>query len=206
MVAAAPFALVAPLFSKKYQADATLSQLLVIVSSLIAPLATYFSLEVLGHQKLSHFSFVPISKILIILALIIISSLLLSSKMNFFTSSTWYKFQSKSSSLIIALLVYIFWGQTWPLFARRAVGVDEVIIVSIIMLFMDFGIFFLLKTVKKLTHGTESDAIRVTLSMRNLAIPATIIAAYSPSTLFIPAIGFICHILLFNYLAIAKKI
>jgi predicted Na+-dependent transporter len=206
LVICAPFALIAPIFTRKHHGDSQLSQNLIALSILISPIIYFAMLRIFDTKGLSAFSIVPTTKLMLLFTVLIFTSAFVSSFIPFFKTKKWLKYQGHTSSFIIAILVYIFWGQTWPLLSSKTINIKKIVSVSIIMLFLDFGIFYILKYMNKFTELEIAKSLRITLSMRNLAIPAILIATYSPSTLFIPAIGFISHILLFNFLAIKKNL
>ncbi|NQZ17768.1 MAG: hypothetical protein HRT44_00690 [Bdellovibrionales bacterium] len=206
LVICSPFALIAPLFTRKDQGDLYLSQSLIVLSTLMCPALVYFMLKFFDPQAIIPLSTVPVSRILTLLAVIMLFTMLVSPFVNIFKTPYWYTFQSYFSSISIAALVYIFWGQTWPLINSTQVSNKTLVFMGAFLLCLDFLVYFLLRFLNTYSDPEQAKATRITLSMRNMAVPTALVATFIPNSLFIPALGFASHILFFNFLAIRKKI
>jgi len=76
-----------------------------------------------------------------------------------------------------------------------------------LVFFQDFGIFWISRLLfARFFALSTANALTVTLSMKNVAIAAGLLLFYDPKASFPPAVAFMAHAFLFNFIPIFKKL
>jgi predicted Na+-dependent transporter len=201
-----PIAIVAQNFTKLHKADEELSFLLMIFSMVCFPLVIFVALNFT--QQTMHLRPIIVDmSILIFFPLVLgefikkIDKILFKNKIIFY----WKKMASEFNMLAIAFLAFIYLGASVSKINLNYTSNRELLCVFVVILFQDFGIYFLARWVmKKLFSSEKANAIAISLSMKNLAVSGAILLIYDPKASLASAIGFLVHALFYNYLALKK--
>jgi len=197
-----PVALVAPFFTRLVKGDCELAFLLVIVSTFLCPLITPFMLEVL---QVSHSSmhFLPLTKYMLLLVTTpLVLSFLVSRYLRGIKKRIG-RFSSLLNVTCLSLLIFSLFGTAASRISLNYFSQSTLLTLLFLAFFQDFGVLFLSRT---LGHFFPLETFRtwiVCLSMKNVAISAGILLFYDPRASLPPALVFLAHAFLFNFLALS---
>jgi predicted Na+-dependent transporter len=200
----APYAIVAPLFIEKLKIDGGTSILLIILSMIICPFVIPWLLPMIGGASLV----IHTKPLFLFLIIISIGPLLFATffqKINPTLVKKVAVYKHFIASGLLALLIYALFGSAIHTWHRHA-NLENWLLVLGFHLVLDFGLFFILVICfKKFFSANLNLTYSLTLSMRNMAIPASLLLAYDPEFAFVPAFGFIIHAFYFNFLGILSR-
>lgn len=201
-----PIAIVAPGFTKLHKGDEELSFLLMIASMIFFPVAVFLTLN-FTNQTL-HLRPIIIDMLILIFFPLFLGELIKRIDLKFFNQkiiNNWKKIASEFNMLAIAFLAFIYLGASVSKLNLNYTPWAELIGVLIVILFQDFGVYFLAKMIAgQFFEKDKAVALAISLSMKNLAISGAILLIYDPKASLASAVGFFAHALFFNYLVIAK--
>ncbi|MBC7539166.1 MAG: hypothetical protein H7281_10115 [Bacteriovorax sp.] len=201
-----PVAIVAPNFSKMHNGDEDLSFLLMIASMIFFPVAVFFALN-LTHQTL-HLRPIIIDMLILIFFPILLGEIIKWIDQKFFSqklTTRWRKIAAEFNMLAIAFLAFIYLGASVSKLNLSYTPWKELFGVFVIILFQDFGVYFLARWIMRQFFSEEkAQALTISLSMKNLAVSGAILLFYDPKASLASAMGFFTHALFFNFLVINK--
>lgn len=201
-----PAAIVAPYFTRLIQGDEELSFLLMVTSMLLCPLITPLMLELLVGDIVP-FQTWPLFKNMLLLVTVPLG-------ISFLISVYLPKVRQKVTPYLsilnmgsLSILVFILWGNAiGRLNLSYTSPLDIMVIVSLVF-FQDFGILWISRLLFARYFALyTANALTVTLSMKNVAIAAGLLLFYDPKASFPPAVAFVAHAFLFNFIPIFKKL
>jgi len=204
-----PVAIVAPFFTDMLDGNKELSFVLLLLSMLLCPFITPIILSWLIGPLYPVSTWLIFKNMLIIIPLPLLVSYLIQ---RFFPRIC--KVFSRNIAFLnfisLFFLIFILFGVTvfhlnlsyisfWVLTNTLA----KLLLVTFIQ---DFGIFFLSWFLFSFLVNKETNrALKVSFSMKNIAIAAGLLLLHDPRAAIAPAIGFIAHASLFNAIPVFKK-
>ncbi len=201
-----PVAIVAPSFSKMFNADEELSILLVIISMFLFPLALYVAM-ILTNNSL-HLSPILIDMIILVFFPVFLGLVLKWLDKNFFQNNMikfWKQIAAEFNMFSIAFLAFIYFGASVAKINLNYTSWTEILGVLGIIFFQDFGVYFLSKwLMRKFFSEEKAMALCISISMKNMAVSGAILLFYDPKASLASAVGFLIHAIFFNFLVIHK--
>ncbi|MBU0481248.1 MAG: hypothetical protein KKG47_09115 [Proteobacteria bacterium] len=201
-----PLALVAPFFSRQLGGDEELAFLLMVLSTLLAPLLSPLLLTVL------------VSSVLPVRVVPFMKNMLLLVTVPLLTSFLLVRVFPKIRALLapalplanmgaLSVLIFILFGSAA---GRLSLGYESgwlPVKLLLLAFFQDFGVLFLTRVLAgKLFSEKVAVTMMVALSMKNVAIAASILLFYDPRAAIAPAMVFIAHACLFSFIPGFRKV
>jgi len=110
------------------------------------------------------------------------------------------------NAIFLSLLIFVLFGVSSRAINFNYINYIDLIHLVIIALFQDFGVFILISILlKKHFQRKKLNAIKVTLSIKNVALASSILLFYDPKAALAPSICFISHAIIFNFIPVFKK-
>lgn len=197
-----PVALVAPYFTRLHEADEQLSFLLMVSSMVLCPLIVPVVLAMLFSSAVS-LNLIPLMRYMVLL---VTAPLLLSIVVGRFLPGVRrgiLRFGHVINMVSLSLLIFTLFGSIRGRVGLYYTDTAEIVVLFALVLLQDFGVLI---AARRMLGGVVpdkvADALSISLSMRNVAIAAGVLLVYDPRASFVPALAFVAHALLFNFLGI----
>jgi len=106
----------------------------------------------------------------------------------------------------LGVLIFILFGTAVGRLNLGYESTGELGKLLVLAFFQDFGVLFLARILaKKFFAAQDANALMVSLSMKNVAIAASILLFYDPRASIAPAAVFIAHAFLFSFLPSCRR-
>lgn len=201
-----PAAIVAPYFTRLIRGDEELSFFLMAISMLLCPLITPLMLEWLVGDIVA-FQIWPLFKNMLLLVTVPLS-------ISFTISAYLPKLRQKVTPYLsllnmssLSVLVFILWGNAIGRLNLSYTSLADIMVIVSLVFFQDFGILCISRLLfARYFDFSTANALTITLSMKNVAIAAGLLLFYDPKASFPPAVAFVAHACLFNFIPIFKRL
>jgi predicted Na+-dependent transporter len=201
----APTAFVAPFFCKLHGADTKDSILHIFASTLLFPLAMFVYLTYLlpsGH-------YVDVKSVVSLLLLITFLPMVLGlgvSKLLPVARRHLLPWNGLLNSVILGALMFILCGSSFNKLRLSHLMEPDIISVIILLLVLDFGVYYIMRYfAASWLDRSRAQALSISVSLRNLAIPAGLLLSFQPKAAIVPALGLVIHAVFFQWLAQTGK-
>lgn len=200
-----PVALVAPFFTGKLAGDEEFSFLLMVVSTLLAPLVAPLLLKLMTASILP-VRVAPLMKIMLLLVTVpLLCSFLINEKLPKVRAAV-LPYLGIGNAVALSLLIFILFGNAVGRLNIGYSGVGEIGGLLFLAFVQDFGVLFLARLLAGRVFPVRiANALMVTLSMKNVAIATGILLFYDPRASLAPALVFIAHACLFSFIPAARN-
>ena len=200
-----PVAMVAPFFTGIVGGDKELSFMLMVTSMLASPFVTPFLVEFyLGPVIPISTWFMFKTMIVFIPAPLAISVLV--KKFLPYVDRTARNNMTALNIICLSVIIFILFGVSFNRMSLNYVTYGELGALGFLALFQDFGTLLIAGFICSMIYTKkETSSLKVSLSMRNIAIAAGILLFYDPKAALAPAVGFIAHALLFSFIPVFRK-
>ncbi len=197
-MALTPTAVVVPFFTRLYGGDKELSFLVMLTSTLLAPLVIPTGLSLLVPEVRSVPPLLLFSRIAILVPFPILLSWVITRFVPTITASI-------RSSLplmnFLALTILIFIQVSSALRSILTYRIDPTVLLPIFALafIMDFSLFLLFPVLGRMLRNTRmAQSIVLSAGMKNIAIASTLLLSVYPRAALVPTVAFIAHAFLFT--------
>jgi predicted Na+-dependent transporter len=201
----APTAFVAPFFCKVRHAEAKDGISNIFVSTLLFPVASFIFLTFL--LRSTHF--VDTQSVLALVLLITFLPMALGlgiSRLLPTVRTRLLPYNGVMNSLLLGALMFILCGSSFNKLRLSHLLEPDIITIIFLLLFMDFGVYYLMKYFAGAwLDRARAEALAISVSMRNLAIPAGLLLSFQPKAAIVPALGLVIHAFFFQWLARPPK-
>jgi BASS family bile acid:Na+ symporter len=201
----APTAFVAPYFCKLRGGDADQAIVNILISTLLFPIISLIYISCF----LSVQHFLDMNSVVLLVFLVTILPLILSLLLNRFlpkVKQSIEPLQLPINSLLLAALMFILCGSAFNKLRPSHFLETEIIFAILLLIILDFGVYF---GVRFLFSGKSSESktrtLAISVSLRNLAIPASLLLSLQPKASIIPGLGLVIHCFFFYWLGRPKK-
>jgi len=188
----APSALVVPLFLRRNGGNTSLGVAIVVTSTLLCPLVMVPMLGFLGvnegflDTRALFLTLLPLTVIPVGFGLLLTSVFPAVRK-------PLLRHAPLLNSWLLGILLFILVGSALPRMPLRLWWNADIFVLLALMLWMDFGVYFLVRRI-----WNETAAIAV--SARNFAIPASLLLFFDPRAALPAALGLVVHAFFFEWL------
>ncbi|UCG38405.1 MAG: hypothetical protein JSV00_09530 [bacterium] len=199
-----PAAIVAPFFTRIHDSDEELSFLIMVLSTLVCPVAVPLLLKLLAGPSIA-FEMFSLVKFMVLL---VSAPLLLSYATARFLPGVKRRLlphMGLLNMLSLSVLIFIFFGNATSRLNLNYASVVSLAKILLLVFVQDFGVLFLSRFVlAPYFDRSRLNALAITLSMKNVAIAAAVLLFYDPKAALPPAMAFIAHACLFNFIPLAR--
>ena len=200
-----PSAIVAPFFTQVIDGDEELSFLLMVSSMLLCPIISPLMLNLLIGELIPIQTW-PLFKYMVLLITV---PLMISFLISSYAPSIKRKIHPHLpllNMISLSILIFVLWGNAISRLNLSYTMPSDIAIIIILVFFQDFGILFISRLIfSRLYQGPSARALAISLSMKNVAIAAGLLLFYDPRASFPPAMAFIAHAFLFNFIPVFRK-
>lgn len=197
-----PLALVAPYFTRVNGADEQLSFLVMVASMILCPIIAPLVLTALFSTSVS----LNLSPLLRYMVLLVTAPLIVSMLIGHFLPGLrrfLLRFEYITNILTLSLLIFALFGAARGRININYVDPAEIAALLALVFLQDFGVLVAArKVLGYITPPSIADSLAISLSMKNVAIAAGILLVYDPRASLVPALAFVAHAFLFNFLAV----
>lgn len=197
-----PSALVIPYFCVKRKGDVDLGFVIMVTSTLLCPLILPLMLKI-GPKAgfLINQWIVAKAIVLLVFLPLVLSQLVVRYMVSL--KSLLIRNQGKLNSLLLSLMVYLFFGSAIARVNIYFLNINDVAKVSFAVLFQDFGVYLIAKFWLRPLFKDERKlrTIIIACAAKNTAIAAALMIYFAPNKTSLPAIlTFMAHVFLFSFL------
>lgn len=199
-----PVALVSPYFTRIHEADEQLSFLLMIVSMVLCPLIAPAGLALLFSSSVS-LNLIPLMRYMLLLVTVPLLISILIARFLPAVRRQVLRFDGVVNALTLSLLIFTLFGSARGRVSLYYTDFTEILVLLALVFLQDFGVLIAArKLLNRVVPPKAADALAISLSMKNVAVAAGILLVYDPKASFVPALAFVAHAFLFNFLAIPR--
>ncbi len=200
-----PAAIVSPFFTRLLNGDEELSFLLMIVSMIICPVVVPPLLRLLAGSSIA-FEMRSLAGFLTILVSVPLLISYLISRYLQGLRRLLLPHMGLLNMLTLSVLIYIFFGNAVGRFNLNYSSALMLGKILFLVFVQDFGVLFVSRFFLVAYYDNRRlNALATTLSMKNVAIAAAVLLYYDPRAALPPAIAFIAHACLFNFIPLARN-
>ncbi len=202
-----PIAIVAPYFTRVVHGDDGLSFMLMITSMLLCPFIAPPLLKLLLGHRIA-IQMWPLFKYMMLLITLPLIISYLVSKFIPAVKRRIGPHLGLLNMITLSVLIYILWGNAAGRVNLSYTATSDIIVIIVLVFFQDFGVLFISRWLfaKMCSKQAEARAFTISLSMKNVAIAAGLLLFYDPRAALPPAVAFIAHALLFNFIPLFRKL
>jgi len=201
----APTAFVAPYFCKLQNGNANKSLWYIAVSTFFFPCAIFIYFSLLVDAPF----FINTPSILRLVLLITFLPILLGlacARLFPVMRGKLYQTAAPVNSMILALLMFILCGSSLNKFRFSSLQDSNLLILTLLLIILDFGLYYFIKFFASHWFDTkETNTLAVSVSLKNLAIPASLLLSFQPKAAIVPALGLIVHAFFFQWLSLRDR-
>jgi len=199
-----PAAIVSPFFTRVLNGDEELTFLLMVTSMLICPAVAPPMLKLFAGTSIA-FEMKSLAGFIVLLVSVPLLISFLISRYIPGIRRRLLPHMGLLNMFTLSLLIYILFGNAASRFNMNyssAVAIGKILILVFVQ---DFGVLFLSRFLLAAYYDTRKlNALSTTMSMKNVAIAAAVLLYYDPRAALPPALAFIAHACLFNFIPLAK--
>jgi predicted Na+-dependent transporter len=201
-----PVAMVAPYFTSVVKGDERLSFLLLVTSMLLCPFIAPPVLKLFFGHHIAIQTWPLFKYMLLLITLPLMISYWVSKYLPSVTQRL-IPHLGLLNMVILSILIYILWGNTAGRINLSYTVTMDIIFILGLVLFQDFGVLFISRWLcfKRYRNKAEARAFSISFSMKNVAVAAGLLLFYDPRAALPPAMAFIAHALLFNFIPFFRK-
>lgn len=201
----APAAFVVPLFARARQGSPRQAILNITISTLFFPLISPYLLAMFSSADY----FINIQSVLLILFVITLLPLLL----GLFVAHKIPLIKEKLTahapvlnSALLGILMFILCGSSFNKLRPTHLLEKDILYTVLLLILLDFGVYAFMKFLAKpWFQQSQSESLALSVSLRNLAIPAVLLLSFQPKAAIVPGIGLIVHAFFFQWLLNTKN-
>ncbi|MBX3021820.1 MAG: hypothetical protein KF799_09110 [Bdellovibrionales bacterium] len=199
----APCALVNPFFARVRGGNEELALWIVLLSTLLCPLATVPLLKLLGLSTV----FLDARFLGLYLLTLTTGPLLLSFLLAPLIPAQWLRPKLPLlNSLILAVLMFILVGSSLNRVPLRFLLNQDFYMLILIFLLVDFGLYALMRHVSAwFISPADAETVAISVATRNFAVSASLMLFFHPKAALPSAVGLIVHCLFFQFLLWKKS-
>jgi len=200
-----PAALVAPFFTGQLEGDEEFSFLLMVVSTLLAPLVAPLLLKLMTASILP-VRVAPLMKIMLLLVTVpLLCSFLINVKLPKIRRIV-LPYLGIANAVFLSLLIFILFGNAVGRLNIGYGGTGEIGGLLFLAFVQDFGVLLVARFLGgRLFPVRTANALMITLAMKNVAIATGILLFYDPRASLAPALVFIAHACLFSFIPATRS-
>lgn len=192
----APPALVVPLFLRRNGGNTALGVALVVIGTLLCPVLTPPALELFGVNA-GYVDTRALFLTMIPLTVLPVAAGLALPRLWPAGASALRQAAPRISSLLLGVLLFILVGSSLPRLPLRAWYTPDLAWILALMIWMDFGVYFLFRALL-------GETAAIILSARNFAVTAGLLLFFDPRAALPSAIGLAVHAVFFQWLMVKK--
>lgn len=200
-----PIAIVAPQFTRQHDGNAQLSTITLILSLILFPFISLIYLSKLTDNSIS----IQLKPLFIDMLIVTFLPMIISIVLNAVIPKLKEQikpFAFPINMLLIAFMSFAYFGASMSKINVAYTPTKEIVAIIFILLFQDFITYILSKRFFPMAFNqADSDAMAISISMKNVAMCGAILLFYDPKASLASALGFLIHALFYSYLLIKKK-
>lgn len=200
-----PVAIVAPFFTGIINGDKELSFLLLVTSMLLAPFVSPLVLRLYAGPLLTISTRLIFMNMMLLIPLPLLISFLVARYLPSLRGCL-NRHMALLNLICLSVLIFILFGVSVSKINLHYVTWHEIAALIGLGFFQDFGILFLAGIVFPwLFLRKKANGLKISSSIRNIAIAAGILLFYDPKAALAPSLGFIAHAFMFNAIPLFRR-
>lgn len=200
-----PVAIVAPFFTGIIKGDKEFSFLLLVTSMLLAPFVSPLVLRLYAGSLLTVSTKLIFMNMVFLIPLPLLISFLVT---RYFVPvrNCLNRHMALLNLICLSVLIFILFGVSVSKINFHYVAWHEIAAMVGLGFFQDFGILFLAGIIFPwLFLPKKANGLKISCSIRNIAIAAGILLFYDPKAALAPSLGFIAHAFLFSVIPLFRR-
>jgi predicted Na+-dependent transporter len=195
----APVAFVSPYFSKIHSGRPVQATVGILLTTLLYPFVTWVYVRyvlVLDHY-INITAFAILTLVITLLPMAIAAGLrsVVPKLLNPIVRN-----QGWLNSLLLALLMFVLCGSTYNKWRWSSGRSGDLLECLVLLILLDFAVLYLAAKWKAQSSQAERATFAIALSMKNFAVPASLLLSLQPVAAMVPCIGLVVHVFLFQWL------
>jgi predicted Na+-dependent transporter len=195
----APVAFVSPYFSRIHGGRPVQATVGILLTTLLYPFVTWIYV----HYVLSLDHYINITSFALLTVVITLLPMAIAAAIRSVAPKVLnpvIRNQAWLNSLILALLMFVLCGSTYNKWRWSDERSGDLLECLMLFLLLDFAVLYVAAKWKVEAPPSERSTFAIALSMKNFAVPASLLLSLQPNAAMVPCIGLVVHVFLFQWL------